>query len=86
VPKRLENTSLAIAAVAILGAVYFGRSVLAPVACALFIMALAWPLQCRLQAHLPKLSRLGSSFSPSPSCLVGFGWLLAWGLDASGDG
>ena len=70
VPKRLENTSLAIAAVAIFGAVYFGSSVLAPVACALFIIAIAWPLQCRLQVASAQACRAWrSSSSPSLSCL-----------------
>jgi AI-2 transport protein TqsA len=84
VPKRLENASLAIAAVAILSAVYFGSSVLAPVACALFIMALAWPLQRRLQAHLPKLVALGIIILAIAVVFVAFGWLLAWGVGRVG--
>ena len=67
-----------------LGAVYFGSSVLAPVACAFFIMALTWPLQRRLQMHLPKLMALGLVMLAIVVVFVAFGWLLAWGMGRVG--
>lgn len=36
-------------------ALYFADAVLAPVAGALFIIAILWPLQSRLQVHLPRV-------------------------------
>ena len=47
-----------IAILAILAAVSLARTVIAPIACALFIMAIASPLQSRLQSILPKLVAL----------------------------
>jgi len=48
----------AIATVAILAALNFASSVLAPVAYALFIIAIVWPMQSCLQSHLPRLLAL----------------------------
>ncbi|WFU89430.1 AI-2E family transporter [Rhizobium sp. CC1099] len=39
-------------------ALYFADAVLAPVAGALFIIAILWPLQSRLQVHLPRVLAL----------------------------
>ena len=43
------------AAILVLMAFYFARTVLAPVVFALFAIALVWPLQAYLQARMPKL-------------------------------
>lgn len=44
-----------IAAIALCAALALAQSVLAPVAFALFVMAIVWPVQRRLQQHLPGL-------------------------------
>lgn len=44
-----------VAAVAVGCALYVAEGLFAPVAFALFVIAVVWPLQRRLQAHLPKL-------------------------------
>jgi AI-2 transport protein TqsA len=46
------------AVVVIFAALYAASTVVAPVACALFIIAVVWPMQSRLQAHLPRLVAL----------------------------
>ena len=52
VQKALQACEGAILVVAVL---YFGRSVFAPVAFSLFIIAIVWPFQRALQAWIPKL-------------------------------
>ena len=47
-------------------------------------MALAWPLQRRLQMHLPKLMALGLVMLAIVVVFVAFGWLLAWGMGRVG--
>ncbi len=47
-----------LAIIAAVSALYVAAAVLAPVACALFLIALVWPLQRTLQRFLPKLLAL----------------------------
>ncbi len=47
-----------LAIIAAVSALYVAAAVLAPVACALFPIALVWPLQRTLQRFLPKLLAL----------------------------
>lgn len=70
----------ALATIAVLTGVYFASSVLAPIACALFIIALTWPMQKGLQARLPKLLALAIVVSIIAAVFVIFGSLIAWGL------
>jgi predicted PurR-regulated permease PerM len=42
----------------VIAALYYGRVVFAPVACALFIIAIAWPVQSILQRRMPKIVAL----------------------------
>lgn len=44
--------------IATVAALYFSGVVLAPVACALFIIAVLWPIQSRLQSRLPRVFAL----------------------------
>ena len=44
--------------VLVLAALYFARSILAPVAFSLFVIAIVWPLQRTLQARMPALLAL----------------------------
>ena len=50
---------------AVFVALYFAASVFAPMACALFIIAIMWPLQSRLQSRLPKLLALAIDDAPA---------------------
>jgi len=49
---RIPLVTLAVAAIC--AALYFAVSVFAPVAIALFVIAVVWPLQARLEARMPK--------------------------------
>jgi len=56
---RMFSTAVwLIALVAISSAVYLASSVAAPVTFALFLLALIWPVQKRLQCYLPRLLAL----------------------------
>ena len=69
-----------IATIAVLGVVYVASAVLAPVACALFIIALAWPTQKWLQARIPKMLALAIVIAIIAVVFVIFGSLITWGF------
>jgi predicted PurR-regulated permease PerM len=73
-----------VAAVVILAALYFASSVLAPVAFALFIIALVWPLQSRLQSYLPKLLALAIVVFLTVVVFLAFASIIAWGFGRVG--
>ncbi len=59
-------------------------AVFAPVAFALFIIALVWPLQKRLQAFLPKLVALLICVIVMACVFVVFGYLITWAFGRVG--
>jgi AI-2 transport protein TqsA len=67
-----------IAVIAIFAAVYFASSVFAPVAFALFIIAIVWPVQSRLQSHLPKLFAMAMVILVTVVAFVAFGSVVVW--------
>ena len=69
-----------IAVVAIFVAIYLASSVFAPVAFALFIIALVWPLQSLLQSYVPKLFALAVVILVTVVVFVGFASLIIWGF------
>jgi AI-2 transport protein TqsA len=73
-----------IATIAILAALHFASGVFAPVACALFIIAIVWPMQSRLQAHLPKLLALAIVILAVVVVFVAFASLVAWSFGRVG--
>jgi hypothetical protein len=56
--RGFRATVVLCAAVIVLTALYFISTVFAPLAFAMLIIAVMWPLQARLQARLPKLVAL----------------------------
>lgn len=56
--RALFTPIFILAAIAVISALHLAAAVFAPVACALFILALVWPLQRNLQRFLPKLLAL----------------------------
>lgn len=73
-----------LAIIAVVTALYTAASVLAPVACALFLIALVWPLQQNLQRFLPKLFALAVVV-----CVVVLGFFVfasaaTWGFSRIG--
>lgn len=73
-----------IAILAIFAAVNVARTVIAPVAGALFIIAIVWPLQSRLQSFLPKLIALAIVVLVTSVVFGGFLSLVTWGLGRIG--
>jgi predicted PurR-regulated permease PerM len=69
-----------IAAFAILAALYVGTAVFAPVACAIFIVAIVWPMQERLQARMPALLALAVVIFVTVVVFSAFAALVAWGF------
>lgn len=66
--------------IAMFAAIYFASSVLAPIACALFIIAIVWPMQKWLQARMPRLVALAIVIAIIAVVFVIFGSLIAWSL------
>src|SRR5215475_10617419 len=82
---RVIETLLALcAAVLLFGALYSARSILAPVACSLFIIAVVWPFQRRLQARIPKLLALVVTVSVILLVIAVLGLLIVWGFSRIG--
>lgn len=73
---------LAIIATAV--GLYFSATVFAPVACALFIIAIVWPLQRNLQARLPQLLALAIVFLIIACTLIVFTSIMTWGFGRIG--
>jgi len=69
-----------IAAIVILAAVYYASSVFAPVAFAIFIIAIVWPLQSFLQSYLPKLLALAIVILITVVVFLAFASLIVWGF------
>ena len=79
------NTGIAIiASVVLLAALAQASSVFAPLALAVFIIALVWPLQSRLQRRLPKLPALAITLAITLAVALGFASLAVWGFGRVG--
>jgi hypothetical protein len=68
------------AAVLMLAGLWAARSVMTPVAFALFIIALVWPLQRRLQAVMPQVIAVLVTAALVLLAIGGGGWLVVWGF------
>ncbi len=73
-----------IAAIAIFTALNLASTVFAPVACALFIIAIAWPMQERLQARLPQLLALAIVVTGIVIVFIVFASIVTWGFSRVG--
>ena len=73
-----------IAAILLAAAARQAGVVFAPLALALFIIAIVWPLQNRLQAKMPKLLALAFTIVVTIVVCLAFGWLAAWGFGRVG--
>ena len=82
---RMFSTAVwLIALVAISSAVYLASSVAAPVTFALFLLALIWPVQKRLQCYLPRLLALAIVVLFTIGVFLVFASLIAWGFGRVG--
>src|SRR5437868_688241 len=68
-----------VAIISLLLAFYLAAPIFAPVACALFIIALAWPLQRNLQRFLPRLLALAVVVCLIVLVLFAFVSITTWG-------
>ena len=73
-----------ICAILLLAALYFADAIFAPVACALFIIAIVWPLQNRLQTRLPQLLALAIVVALIVLVFTVFASVVAWGFGRIG--
>jgi AI-2 transport protein TqsA len=82
-----STTRIALATVAVVAvafAAYQAASVFAPLALALFIVAIVWPLQQRLQSRLPKLVALAITLIVIVAVAFAFASLVLWGFGRVG--
>jgi len=80
-PVKPTGALIAICALILIGgALSLAQSVFAPVAFALFVIAVVWPFQRRLQAVLPKVLALAISIIVTTIVIAAFGSLIAWGF------
>src|SRR5215475_4334009 len=78
---RALNTAVGlVAAVLIAAALAQASTVFAPLALALFVIAIVWPLQQWLQVRIPKLLALGATILLTVLVCVAFGSLVVWGF------
>ena len=71
-------------AILVVAGLAVGQAVFAPLSFALFIIAIVWPLQSRLQARLPKLVALAISMLVTIVVIGAFAWVITWGLNRVG--
>ena len=69
-----------IAGVVIVAAITYASTVFAPLALALFVIAIVWPLQDWLQARMPKLLALAITLLVTLAVGVAFASLVVWGF------
>jgi AI-2 transport protein TqsA len=82
---RVIRTLLGIStAVLVFFALYHARSILAPVAFSLFIIAIAWPFQSWLQARMPKLLALAVTVFAITVTVTLLAYLMIWGFSKIG--
>jgi predicted PurR-regulated permease PerM len=80
------RASLVICALVLLSvALYWASSVFAPLAFALFILALVWPLQQRLEILMPQGLALFLTLAVTVLAMVALASMIAWSLSAIGD-
>jgi predicted PurR-regulated permease PerM len=66
--------------VIILAALYFSQAIIAPVTFALFVVAIAWPLQNALQTRIPKLLALVVTIVVTLAIIAVLIFLVVWGF------
>jgi predicted PurR-regulated permease PerM len=68
------------AAILTLAGLWAASAVMMPVTFALFIIALVWPLQRRMQAVLPQVIAVLATAAVALLAIGGGGWLIVWGF------
>jgi predicted PurR-regulated permease PerM len=84
-PDALSRTSLALlAAIGVAAAAFQADAVFAPLALAVFIIALVWPLQSWLKARVPALIALAVTMTATILVMLAFASLAVWGFSRVG--
>jgi len=78
--QAVGTSALLSALVLVFAAMYFAAAIIAPVVFALFIVAIAWPLQSALQTRIPKLLALVVTIFVTLSVIALLVLLLVWGF------
>jgi AI-2 transport protein TqsA len=73
-----------ITAILLFAALYFARSILAPVAFSLFVIAIVWPLQRRLEIRVPRLLALVATLVVTLLVIAVLGYLIVWAFSTVG--
>jgi len=85
IQDRVTPTLLGLCAtVLVFAALYSARSILAPVVFSLFIIAIAWPFQSKLQARVPKLLALAGTVLAILVVIILLASLMVWGFSRIG--
>ena len=71
-------------AILVIAALYFAEPVVAPLAFAVFIIAIIWPLQSLLQMRMPKLLALAVSILATVVVLIALASMVTWGFTRVG--
>jgi predicted PurR-regulated permease PerM len=80
----IKFTGGLVAGVVVAAAAAQASTVFAPLALALFIIAIVWPLQQRLQLRLPKLLALAITIVVTVAVCLAFASLAVWGFSRVG--
>jgi predicted PurR-regulated permease PerM len=73
-----------LATISVVAGLYFSTVIIAPVAGAFFIIAIVWPIQARLERHLPQLVALAIVVMLVGAVFAVFGSIVAWGFGRIG--
>src|ERR1700755_1528164 len=82
--RALKITVGIIAAILLAAAAAQASAVFAPPTLAIFIVAIVWPLQNRLQARMPKLLALAITIVVTVAVCLAFASLVVWGFSRVG--
>ncbi len=82
--ERLSPMLTICAVILVIAALYAARSIFSPVAFALFIIAVAWPIQRALQKRMPKLLALVVTMLITILAVATAVSLIVWGVSRAG--
>lgn len=77
-PKIINASLIIIASAVLIALLSVGSSVFAPVAFALFVIVLVWPVQRNLQTVMPQSVAFLVTFTLVGLVVLVFGWMIAW--------
>ena len=82
--KTSQAAQVIIAVILFVVALSIASSVFAPVAFALFIIALVWPLQQRLERHAPAIVAMVATLAVTVVAVFALGYVVVWGFSHAG--